>query len=444
MASCLLEGGFLRYFLICVIVICSMQAGITVAFPGAEGAGAVATGGRGGKVYYVTNLNDSGPGSLRDAVSGDNRIVMFQVSGTINLKDRISISGSNITVAGQTAPGDGICLRGHPLIIDGENIIVRFLRVRPGDEAGREHDALTIWGADRVMVDHCSLSWSTDSVNDVVKDSTNVTVQWCIISEPLSQSVHSKGSHGYGTGWGSGPQAGNSFHHNLLAHCNSRSPRLGSEKSALLDVRNNVIYNMGEGWAYGGEHARVNYIGNYYRPGPSTTRPDKIFRVSNPNTRMFLRGNMVDGHPEVDQDNTRGLIIDDGVDREKLLVSEPFDLPHVATGPAEVALEEVLQYSGTVMPSRDAVDRRIVDDVRNRTGKIINSQNDVGGWPELKSGEARVDSDQDGLPDEWETARALDPQDPSNAQQDSGVGSDLDRYLHELATGAFPSPVAKR
>jgi pectate lyase len=414
------------------------------AFPGAEGAGRVATGGRGGEVYYVTNLDDRGPGSLRDAVSQDNRIILFQVSGTIELKSKLDISASNITVAGQTAPGDGICLRGHPLMIDGDNIIVRFLRIRPGDEAGREHDALTIWGADRVMLDHCSLSWSTDSVNDVVKDATNITVQWCIISEPLNTSVHSKGSHGYGTGWGSGPEGGSSFHHNLLAHCNSRSPRLGSEKPALLDVRSNVIYNMGDGWAYGGEHARVNYVGNYYRPGPSTTRPDKIFRVSNPGTRMFLRDNMIDGHPEVNQDNAVGLIIDNGIDREQLLVNEPFDLPYVATGSAEVSLEEVLQFAGAVMPNRDAVDRRIVDDVRNCTGKIINSQNDVGGWPELKSGEPRGDSDKDGLPDAWETSHGLDPQDAADAQFDSGVQTALESYLMELAAGAFPRPVAKR
>jgi pectate lyase len=435
----------LRYLLTCLLGVClTHPANQVVAFPGAEGAGRVATGGQGGEVYYVTNLNDSGAGSLREAVSQDNRMVLFQVSGTIELKSKLDISASNITVAGQTAPGDGICLRGHPLMIDGDNIIVRFLRVRPGDETGREHDALTIWGADRVMVDHCSLSWSTDSVNDVVKDSTNITVQWCIISEPLNKSVHSKGSHGYGTGWGSGPEGGSSFHHNLLAHCNSRSPRLGSEKSALLDVRSNVIYNMGEGWAYGGEYARVNYVGNYYRPGPSTMRPDKIFRVSNPGTRMFLRDNVVDGHPEVNQDNTRGLIIDDGVDRETLLVNKPFDLPRVATGSAEVSYDEVLQYAGAVVPERDSVDRRIVDDVRNRTGKIINSQNDVGGWPELKSGEPRVDSDQDGLPDAWEMARALDPQDPADAQFDSGVQTALESYLHELTAGAFPRPVAKR
>jgi pectate lyase len=438
------EGGLLRLLTV-LLMVCLMQiANTALAFPGGEGAGAVATGGRGGEVYYVTNLDDSGPGSFREAVSRDNRIVVFQVSGTINLKSRISISGSNITVAGQTAPGDGICLRGQQLVIDGNNIIVRFLRVRPGDEAGREHDALTIWGADRVMVDHCSLSWSTDSVNDVVRDSTNITVQWCIISEPLNTSVHSKGSHGYGTGWGSGPDGGNTFHHNLLAHCNSRSPRLGSEKSALLDVRCNVIYNMGTGWAYGGEHARVNYVGNYFRPGPSTARPDKIFRVSSPGTRMFLQDNKVDGHPEIDKDNVAGLIIDDGIDREKLLVDEPFDLPHVATGPAEVSLEEVLKYAGSVMPNRDAVDRRIVDDVKNRTGKIINSQNDVGGWPQLESSEARVDSDSDGLPDAWETARALDPQNPADAKQDSGVGSALDMYLNELAKGAFPAPVVRR
>jgi pectate lyase len=378
---------------------------------------------------------------LREAINGDNRMVLFRVSGTIALKSKLDISSSNITIAGQSAPGGGICLKNSPLIISGDNVVVRFLRIRPGDEARQESDALTIWGADRVMVDHCSLSWSTDSVNDVVRDSTNVTVQWCIISEPLNESVHSKGAHGYGTGWGSGPRAGNSFHHNLLAHCNSRSPRLGSEKGALLDVRNNVIYNLGSGWAYGGEHARVNYVGNYYRPGPNTRRPHEIFRISSPKTRMFLADNFVEGDRKVTARNALGLAADDDLSlgMTETLVTKPFTVPTVYTHTAEQAYTLVLDHAGASLPARDAVDERIVADVRNRTGQIINSQNDVGGWPELSMASPPADLDGDGLPDTWELCYQLDPAQAADASAYSESGyTFLEQYLNELASSAFP------
>ncbi|HEY7090481.1 MAG TPA: hypothetical protein VH518_20455, partial [Tepidisphaeraceae bacterium] len=198
------------------------------AFPGAEGFGAGASGGRGGQVYEVTNLNDAGPGSLRDAVSQPNRTVVFRVSGTIVLNSRLEVSKPNITIAGQTAPGDGICLRGHELFIkDTENVIVRFIRSRPGDEAKVELDAVTVWNCKDVILDHCSMSWSTDSLNDVVKQSGNITVQWCLLSEPLNESVHVKGAHGYATGWDGRTKGGGSFHHNLIAHAASRAPRIG-------------------------------------------------------------------------------------------------------------------------------------------------------------------------------------------------------------------------
>lgn len=387
----------------------------------------------------MTTLADEGPGSLRDAVGQGNRTIVFQVSGTIALKKRLDIAESNITIAGQSAPGDGICLRDNALVISGENIIVRFLRLRPGDESRQECDALTLWSANRVMIDHCSMSWSTDSVNDVVRDSSNVTVQWCIISEPLNDSVHSKGAHGYGTGWGSGPEAGNSFHHNLLAHCNSRSPRLGSERDALVDVRCNVIYNMGRGWAYGGEHARVNYVGNYYRPGPSTLRPSEIFRVSSPDTRLFVDGNVVEGHDEITQDNRRGLSVDKGIGIDTVSVLEPFTMPAVTAHSAPEAYELVLNHAGATLPARDAVDRRIVQNVRDKSGKIIDSQAAVGGWPELHTRQVLADSDRDGLPDAWESRHGLNPHDRSDAAQVTAADyTQLEAYLHELAIAAFP------
>jgi pectate lyase len=409
------------------------------AFPGAEGFGAVASGGRGGDVYYVTNLNDRGPGSLREGLRRGDRTILFQVSGTIDLTKKLNIEVDNVTIAGQSAPGDGICIRGKELSISGKNIVVRFLRIRPGDELGEEHDALTIQNAKQVMIDHCSLSWSVDSLCDVVRDTGNVTVQWCILAEPLNKSAHHKGAHGYGTGWGSGPDAGNSFHHNLLAHCNSRSPRIGSEPSALVDVRNNVIYNLGDGWAYGGERADVNYVANYYKPGPGTRRPHEIFRISSPETRMYLADNFVAGDPGVTQDNRLGIAADKGVAASHALVPHSFAVAEVATQPAGEAYESVLQFAGAMRPRRDAVDERIVADVRNGTGQIIDSPRDVGGWPELESAAPNKDSDGDGLPDDWEREHQRDPHDAEDANSVRSDGyTRLEHYLNHLAAGSFP------
>jgi pectate lyase len=415
------------------------------AFPGAEGFGAHASGGRGGEVYYVTNLNDNGPGSLRDGIGENDRTILFQVSGTIQLESTLAIRSSNITIAGQTAPGDGICLRDKGVVLGGDNVIVRFLRMRPGDERGEEHDALTIQGSNRFIVDHCSLSWSVDSVNDVVRETTNGTVQWCIVAEPLNDSVHEKGPHGYGTGWGSGRRGGNSFHHNLIAHCNSRAPRIGSEHRALVDIRNNVVYNTGSGWAYGGENARVNYVANYFKPGPSTLHRDKLYRIGTAETRMFLDGNVVDGFPDVAADNSEGLAADDGVDPSAAVVHEPFDVPPVRTQPAAQAYELVLEYVGAILPKRDAVDRRVLGDARMGTGQIIDSQDEVGGWPELASAAPRLDSDGDGLPDEWELANGLDPRDGADGSVFQSDGyTNLEHYLNDLAAVALPGVRADR
>lgn len=425
-----------------IVLACITRTGLAVeapSFPGAEGFGATATGGRGGDVYFVTNLDNDGPGSLRDAVRKGARMVLFKTSGTINLESTLRLDVSNITIAGQTAPGDGICLRGKELVVSGDNIIVRFLRIRPGDERGEEHDALTIWGADRVMVDHCSLSWSTDSLNDVVRDSSHVTVQWCVLSEPLNKSVHQKGAHGYGTGWGSGPNGGNSFHHNLLAHCNSRSPRLGSEQHALVDVRNNVIYNMGTGWAYGGEHARANLVANFYKPGPRTARPRELFRVGSPDTRMYLDRNVVFGQPQVSQNNASGLAGEDGIDLAATLVAEPFDTVDIREDSAEFAYVRVLASAGATLPGRDPVDARVIGEVRDGTGHIINSPRDVGGWPVLQSEEPPSDGDGDGMPDNWEREHGFNPKDAADGITLTDEGySNLETYLNQLAAPSAP------
>lgn len=406
------------------------------AFPEAEGFGAAATGGRGGEVYEVTTLADAGPGSLRDALSRGDRTVVFRVSGTIHLQSRLDVRGDNVTIAGQTAPGDGICLRGHELMISGvENVVVRFLRLRPGDEAGREHDALSIRNSRNVIVDHCSMSWSTDSLNDVTHGSGNVTVQWCILAEPLNQSVHVKGAHGYGTGWGGHVKGGGSYHHNLIAHCESRAPRIGYQKGerGLIDCRNNVIYNTGAGGAYGGEDNDFNYVANYYRAGPSTKAKDVIFDVWSEGSRAYFAGNFVEGQEAIGRDNRAGVRFRKG-SAEECLVPEPFDVPPVKTDPADVAFGRVLESAGAVRPRRDAADERVVNDVRQRTGRIINSPADVGGWPELKSAEPPPDADRDGMPDDWERARGLDPANPADGRAVAADGyTNLEHYLNELA-----------
>lgn len=429
----------MRLLLILIIATPTLAAA-PPAFPGAEGFGATATGGRGGEVYEVTNLDDSGPGSLRDGLSRGDRTIIFRVSGTINLQSRLDVKGPNVTIAGQTAPGDGICLRGRELMIsDTRNVIVRFLRLRPGDEQRHEHDALSIRNSRDVIIDHCSMSWSTDSLNDVTHGSGAVTVQWCILAEPLNRSVHEKGAHGYGTGWGghAGAGRGSSYHHNLIAHCESRAPRIGYLKGTrgLVDVRNNVIYNTGGGGAYGAEDCDFNYIANYYRPGPSTVRKDRIFDFWADDSRGFIAGNVVEGFDAVTADNRAGLAFSGG-STPACLVDKPFDVAPVRTESAAEALASVLAGAGATRPRRDAVDLRILADVRNRTGRIINSQSDVGGWPELKSTAAPADSDRDGMPDAWEESRGLDPRDPADGARPAPDGyTHLEHYLNELATG---------
>jgi pectate lyase len=414
------------------------------AFPGAEGFGASASGGRGGSVYEVTTLDDDGPGSLRDALRDGNRTVVFRVSGTINLKTRLDIRRPNVTIAGQTAPGDGICLRGKELmIVDADNVIVRFLRLRPGDELRQEHDALSVRNSGNVIIDHCSMSWSTDSLNDVTHGSGKVTVQWCVLSEPLNASVHVKGAHGYATGWdgriindpaGGTKGGGGSYHHNLIAHAQSRAPRIGyyKEGRGLIDCRNNVIYNSGS--AYGGETDDFNYVANYYRPGPSGLNADgTIFSVWAEDSRLYVDGNVVEGKPELAADNARGVIFKKGTAAAGL-VAEPFDVVPVTTHAAEEAYRLVLAHAGAVLPRRDAVDTRIVDDVKNGTGHVINSPSDVGGWPELRAAAPPSDADHDGMPDEWERTHGLDPRDPADGAKAGPSGyTRLEEYLNELA-----------
>ncbi len=279
-----------------VIIPAQADDAILPSFPGAEGFGAITTGGRGGKVYHVTNLDDSGEGSFRWACSqSGTRTIVFDVSGTIHLKSELKIKNGNVTIAGQTAPGDGICVADYPFVISAPNIIIRFMRFRLGNEAlktnNKAHEGDGLGGMDgsKIMIDHCSVSWSIDECLSVY-GSKNITVQWCMATQSLVNSGHSKGAHGYGGNWGG---AGASYHHNLLAHHGSRTPRLGPRPGTQLDermdLRNNVMYNYAGEGCYGGEAMTVNIVNNYYKPGPATASisEGKQKRMAKPGIRTF-------------------------------------------------------------------------------------------------------------------------------------------------------------
>lgn len=419
------------------------EAPTVAAFPGAEGFGRFTQGGRGGRVLVVTTIDDYGrreqpiPGSLRAAcLASGPRTIVFAVSGTIRLKDHLRITEPFVTIAGQTAPGDGICLADYDLAIrDTHDVIVQHLRIRPGDASGDELDALSVYQSQNVLIDHCSVSWSSDEALSVTgAGTTNVTVQWCFITESLNRSVHAKGEHGYGSLIRTDGDV--TYHHNLYAHHKTRCPRpgtYGSDRGGYLEFTNNVIYNWVSPAGYSSEdRATIDYVGNYLRRGPSTKDKGRIFSVGGAATTMYVAGNVLDGDDAGRQDNWR--LIDHAEVGKRS--DRPLTGGTVAAEDAQAALERVLAGAGATAPRRDAVDERIVRDVRGGGGGVINSPDEVGGWPELKSAPAPTDSDSDGLPDAWERAHGLNPQDPLDG---SRVGDDgytpLERYLQQLAGG---------
>jgi hypothetical protein len=415
------------------------------AFPGAEGYGANTPGGRGGKVLFVTNLNDSGPGSFRAACEADGaRTVLFRVAGTIALKNAVIVTHPFLTVAGQSAPGDGVCLRDNYFGIKTHDVIVRYLRSRLGDVTAQEQDCLDLLnGAHDCIYDHCSATWSIDECLSTSGNDQNCTIQWCLIGEALNHSKHAKGAHGYGSlARANGPM---SWHNNLWIHNEARNPRLGDAydkpPSPIFDVRNNVIYDFGgtaSGLTQG--HWVANYVGNYIRPGPSSTAKTPIHIGNKPvdsNITFYLNGNIFDGHDDLTADNSK--FIDayelDGKPQAKTTPT-PFPTAPVKTVPAQVALELVLASVGASLPVRDPVDARLVNDVRTRGGHLINSQTEVGGWPVLKSGPLPLDTDNDGIPDAWENAHGLDPKNPADACALAKSGyTNLEEYLNSLAAG---------
>ena len=465
----------------------------TPAFPGAEGFGMYTTGGRGGDVYHVTTLEDgTQEGTFRWACNKSGaRTIVFDVSGTIFLKSELKIKNGNVTIAGQTAPGDGICIANYPFVIACKNIIIRYMRFRLGNEALKEnnkaHEGDGLGGMDsqNIIIDHCSVSWSIDECLSVY-GSKNITVQWCIASQSLNNAGHSKGAHGYGGNWGG---SGASYHHNLMAHHISRTPRLGprpgTQTDERMDMRNNVIYNWIDNGCYGGEGMNVNIVNNYYKPGPETKSGAKGMRIASPGIRTteytkhdtdnpnqwdvmwhvwgdyYVDGNVNSKYSQVTDDNwTYGIynqIDNSKVDytftqetKDTMRMEYPIDYAPVTTHTAEMAFEKVLDYAGASL-HRDNLDETIVSDTRNGettyTGKdcklgIINSQDDLkpadagddwSAWPELKSETAPTDTDGDGIPDEWEKANGLNPKDAADGKQTNADGyTNLEVYMNSL------------
>jgi hypothetical protein len=430
----------------------------TPSFPGASGGGMYASGGRGGSVYYVTSLaDDKTEGTLRWAIGKTGpRTILFKVSGTINLVSELKINKGDVTIAGQSAPGDGICIKGYPFIINASNVIVRYMRFRMGDINAIQDDALKGNNTKNVIIDHCSMSWSTDECASFYSNE-DFTLQYCIISESLRNSVHKKGVHGFGGIWG-GKNA--SFHHNLIANHDSRNPRFnGLRRSGLnynssideerVDFRNNVIYNWGSHSSYGGESGLYNIVGNYFKAGPVTKKQvaNRITNIDideNPALcppgygRYFIDKNYVVGYKDVTSDNWKGVILDKTVKLDSCKALVPFKTTPVNEDLATKAYSKVLSLAGASLV-RDAIDKRVVNDVKSGKATfkgsvdglpgIIDSQQDVGGWIEYKSALAPIDTDADGIPDGWLAKKY--PGKTANQTDKSGY-TYLEVYLNSL------------
>ena len=456
------------------------EDGAARAFPGAEGGGMWVTGGRGGKVIHVTNLNDKGPGSLRAAIEAKGtRTIVFDVAGIIELQSALKVQNGDVTIAGQTAPGDGICLKNFNFRIAANNVIVRFIRCRMGDEKQTEDDSMNLYTGNNdlqdVIIDHCSLSWSTDECGSFY-GMTNFSLQWCVLSESLRNSVHGKGKHGYGGIWG-GSNA--TYHHNLLAHHDSRNPRLDHDYVSTLkgpvSLVNNVIYNWGDNSTYGGESAndnndykKYNVLNNYYKPGPATA--DGKVRFIDPWTKacdncskkmgtstivpghFYLDGNVMHGNEEKTGDNWKGTTASDAV-IAAIKATAPFAWAEkeskLSLQPAGDAFNQVLAYAGASL-KKDAVDKRIANETKNgnytykgsngSTNGFIDTQTDVGGWPNYSATDeekAKVtDTDGDGIPDWFEGEAGLDKDSEADGAaktlDQNGRYTNLEMYLHYL------------
>lgn len=437
------------------------------AFPGAEGAGAWTAGGRGGKVFVVTSLDDHGPGTLREAVEARGpRTVVFRVAGLITLDSPLAINHPFITIAGQTAPGDGVCIRGHTTEVNTHDVVLRYLRFRRGNLKKRD-DSLGGYPVGNIIVDHVSASWGLDENLSMYRYMLNLpggkqkkmavenlTIQWSMSSEALDLN-----NHAFGGTWG-GKNC--SFHHNLFACNTGRNPSIGM--GGGFDFRNNVLFNWRHRTIDGGDgSSRVNIVANYFKPGPATTNPALRQRICKMDARLetdeypgfgkwYVADNYVDGNAKVTADNwaggvqyapereVKGKKVPMGTEKD-VRATEPFPAAPVTQHEAEEAYRLVLALAGATLPWRDPVDTRVIESVR--TGKpafkagILDTPADVGGWPEYKPGALLPDADSDGIPDTWEKKYGLNPNNPGDAAKDT----DGDGYtnLEEFLNGTDPT-----
>lgn len=461
-------------------------------FPGAQGYGMYVTGGRGGAVCHVTTLEDTGEeGSFRWACNQKGpRTIIFDVSGTIFLKSQLDLKSGDLTIAGQTAPGDGICIAAWPFVIKAPNVIIRYVRFRCGNDnvdrgnGGHEGDGLGGFDGANIIIDHCTVSWSVDECL-AVYGNRNTTIQWCMAYQSLRLAGHQKGAHGYGAMMGGGRTT---YHHNLIAHHDSRTPRYvfrstdPTTKEHPTDWRNNVIYNWGGNGAYGGEEMNINIVNNYYKPGPLTEkRPEGVQKrilgtghgthyvkdAQGNNTdeveayvwgHYYVAGNKNSKWADVTNDNWQLGVIDNIVDgaeygwskvtRDTIKADAAMPFALVTTHTPDKALEKVIAYAGASY-HRDALDKIIAEDVKNgkttftgaeesdRPG-IIDTQSEAktdgeDAWPKLNSTAAPVDTDGDGMPDVWERANGLDPNDATDGAKVASNGyTNLENYINSL------------
>jgi len=398
------------------------------AFPGAEGFGAFAKGGRGGRVIQVTTLQDYHPnkdrvipGSLRAACADKGpRIIVFRVSGNIDLKAPLRITEPFCTIAGQTAPGDGICIRYDELGISTNDVVVRYLRARtgPGREYGDEVHGISSSRSHNIILDHCSITWGVDEVLSIVGGS-DVTVQWCIVAEGLNISTHGEGAHSKGLMTSAGATRV-TIHHNLLAHNNDRNPAIGGPKTET-DVRNNMFYNCSGASFWGG---RFNFIGNLYIPGQNF-REMYCITVAKP-SEVFVHDNIGPMRSTSDMPQANAVT---GLAK---FAEKPFEVPAVTTHPVSEVQSLVLMNVGATLPKRDRADQRLVGDVVQHRGKIINDPQQFGGWPVLQTAEPYPDSNNNGMPDEWEKQYGLDPNDTTlgNRDPDGDGYTNIEEYLN--------------
>ena len=425
------------------------------AFPGAQGFGSTTPGGRGGAIIEVLNLNNNGPGSFREACAAAGpRIVVFRTGGTIVLYTPVRIENPYLTIAGQSAPGGGICLSGAPLEIKTHDVIIRSLRFRPGDipegSDPLDRDGLLIRAFDstpqNIIIDHCSISWGVDENASTWRQVRDVTFQWCIISEGLQNSIHPEGAHSMGLLIGRNLSKQISVHHTLFAHNYARNPV--AQGATEVEVINNVVYNWGNrgteiGEEQGIANSRANVIGNVYKPGVNTVNNQKgIFSKPGTGSLIYVKDNLGPGRPLNSGDDWLAVW-----GNTASRVNSPALTPSgISITPVEEAFDMVLDFAGALAPQRDAVDARVVGEVRSGSGQIIDSQNDVGGWPLLAAGIPLPDSDRDGMPDDWELLRGLNPNDPADGPGDlDGDGyTNVEEYLNSLIPWppSFSSPPA--